>query len=264
MKVSRADLSAEIRRNCRISTIVADNLRLPNDGMVKASAHLSRTLTENYSKALPVLERFEGFQAFATVLSVDLRKSSQRAVEVGARGTYITIHTYLPTMAWIVEKCRGTVSGLRGDGLCAVFGMFNIQNGDTPTAEHRTESVADARDCATTMVEAVEEMIGPHLLEFNIGSKSRDKRMQVGVGIDLGKVVITTIGSEKSQETTAYGPPVNNACKLHDGNSEIRLTSGARDSFPTSKNGKANLVPRSSTSGMRYYLLSIPEYSTIE
>jgi len=58
------------------------------------------------------------------------------------------------------------------------------------------------------------------------------------VGVAVGEIVVTRIGLTNANEVTAYGPPVNQACKLSGKIIGIRLTKGAHDVYPTAKGGR--------------------------
>ena len=51
-------------------------------------------------------------------------------------------------------------------------------------------------------------------------------------------------GLESASEVTAYGPPVNNACKklASKASNEIRISKAAHRMYPTSKGGKAKFL----------------------
>jgi len=184
------------------------------------------------------LTNFYGAKAWAAILSVDLRRSSNRAVEIGARGTYLTMHTYLPIMAELVGKAEGVIVGLRGDGLFAAFGFTELDGSEPQvTSEVAGQAVQNASRCGKAMIEAVQEIINPILAENGIhGQKTRD--LAIGVGIDVGDIVVTRIGLESASETTAYGASVNRACKFADGHNIIRVSHAAHEMYPTGKNGR--------------------------
>ncbi len=183
-----------------------------------------------------VLKHGSGLAAHAVILCVDLRGSSHRAVRIGAEDTYLTMHTYLPTMGHLVELADGKVIGLRGDGLFAGFGITEV-DGDKQvfTQEIAAKATRNALKCGKGMIEAITDAINPVLEEDRI-----EGGLCIGVGIDVGKVVITRIGWESASEVTAYGPVINNTCKklvAHASNS-IHVSSGFRNIFPTAKGGR--------------------------
>lgn len=175
-----------------------------------------------------------GMSAWAIILSVDMRGSSNRAIKIGAKGTYLTMHTYLPTMAELVARSDGKIVGLRGDGLFAAFGTTKlIGTGREVTPEASAKAIRSAVDCAHAMHDAVDEIINPLLASEDI-----DRNVQIGIGIDVGDTVVTRIGLRNANEVTAYGPPVNNACKLTSKTYETIMSPSAKAIYPKSKGGR--------------------------
>lgn len=169
-----------------------------------------------------------GVDAWAALLFVDLRNSSKRAEAYGAKATYLTMHTYLPTMAYLVGEAGGHIVGYRGDGLFAAFGIDDY--GSNPPELDHCEEVRKAIRCAKAMVESVDDAINPVLIEAGIPGG-----LLIGVGIDASKVVITRIGLREAYEVTAYGTAVNKAAKESDrGNGEVMISIRAKNMLGTS------------------------------
>jgi class 3 adenylate cyclase len=175
-----------------------------------------------------------GMSAWAVVLSVDMRGSSSRAIRVGAKDTYLTMHTYLPTMAELVGRADGLIVGLRGDGLFASFGLTKTGKNEKPvTSEVAESAVSSATRCGKAMQEAISDIINPLLDGHDI-----DGDLEIGVGIDVGDIVVTRIGLRDANEVTAYGAPVNTACKMAEKTNDILMTNAAHDMYPTTKGGR--------------------------
>lgn len=150
-----------------------------------------------------------GMSAWAAILSVDLVGSSNRAVKLGAKKTYVTMHTYMPVMAELASK-HGYVVGLRGDGLFAAYGLTKLTGtGMEVTPEVADKAVGDAAKTGKAMIEAADEIVSRVLEEKDIEGK-----IVVRIGIDVGPIVVTRIGIDSAQEVTTYGPAVNAACKM--------------------------------------------------
>lgn len=146
------------------------------------------------------------------------------------------MHTYLPTMAHLVEKAEGKVVGLRGDGLFAAFGVTELTGTGTEVPGKEAGNAAqNAVRCGKAMIEAVKDAINPTLHEGGINGD-----LAIGVGVDVGNVVITRIGWETASEVTAYGPPVNRACKKLAAkvNNAVRISKGVKNIYPSGKAGK--------------------------
>ncbi len=176
-----------------------------------------------------------GKLAWAAMLCVDLRGSSQRAIAVGAKSTYLTMHTYLPTMIHVSSHFAGEVVGLRGDGIIVALGLKEVEKPLNNEIEpnHGSEAVRNAVKCGKAMIESI-EIVNSILKDADIRAG-----LEVGVGIDTGEVVVTRIGHLTATELTAYGPCVNKCCKLSNESSKICLTYSARDTYPQGKGGTA-------------------------
>jgi adenylate cyclase len=174
-----------------------------------------------------------GFAGWAAVLSVDLRGSSARANRIGARDTFITMQTYLPSMAFIVGKAGGMIVGLRGDGLFAAFGFK--ENPGKPGREAQGAAVQQAASCGMAMIQTVDSCIDRALAGGRIESNLR-----IGVGIDAGEIVVTRIGWEDAQEVTTYGECVNTACKMK-ADHGIAVSQHAWDLYPKSDTGRISV-----------------------
>jgi class 3 adenylate cyclase len=172
-----------------------------------------------------------GKEVWAAILYTDLRNSSNRALEVGPRGTYLSMHCLLGGLAYLVQKAGGCVSNFRGDGLFGLFGLDNTGNNPTGLDEGRV--VQKATTCGIAMIEMIDEVINPLLAANGIRGDLR-----IGVGIDHGRIVVTKIGLIDANEITPYGPPVNHAAKFCGGNCEIYVSQRARDIYPPGKRGQ--------------------------
>jgi class 3 adenylate cyclase len=169
-----------------------------------------------------------GVDAWAAILFVDLRSSSWRAEVHGAKATYLAMHTYLPTMSYLVGRADGYIVGYRGDGLIAAFGLDSL--GKNPPDLDYGREVQNAIRCAKGMIEAMDDAVNPVLREGGVPAG-----MEIGVGIDAAKVVITNIGLREAFEVTAYGTAVNKAAKLSDcGNAEVIVAHRAKRLLPPS------------------------------
>jgi class 3 adenylate cyclase len=183
-----------------------------------------------------VLRHSKGLSAWAVVLAVDLRRSTFLAMKCGAERMFVLMHTYIPTMAYLVEEAGGKTIGLRGDGLFAGFGITELTgSGNEVTQQVAADALCNSVSSGKAMIECVQELITPLMKEEGI-----DETLRIGIGIEVGDVVITRIGLESASEVTAYGPAVNRACKLlaNKGQNEIYMSNTAYDMFPSSKEGR--------------------------
>ncbi len=185
------------------------------------------------------LAPFDGMRAWGAMLAFDMRGSTKRAMKIGARGTFITMHCYLPTMLAVVKAAGGKVVGLRGDGAIAVFGHVVLED-DSPavTPKQAAKAVSAACDCGAAMVATIDQAVNPALEETKVQAG-----LTMSVGIDVGEFIATNVGLERAFEHTAYGNCVNIACKRSGlGSNNVVLTNDARRMFPTSATGRTKLL----------------------
>lgn len=235
--IAKWDEIQRLATECFQQADVAAHAMQLNEARERYSVKASTQMMQDLPRFVD-LPNFYGAKAWAAILSVDLRRSSNRAVEIGARRTYLTMHTYLPVMAELVGKADGVVIGLRGDGLFAAFGFTEL-NGlvQQVTPAVAGQAIQNASQCGKAMIEAVADIINPLLAENDVHGPQTGE-MAIGVGIDVGDIVVTRIGMESASETTAYGAAVNRACKFADGRNVIRVSHTAHSMYPTSKSGR--------------------------
>jgi class 3 adenylate cyclase len=178
-------------------------------------------------RALPV---GYGVQVWAAILFVDLRSSSRLADLHGPKITYLTMHTFLPTVARLVVECGGRLVGFRGDGLFGAFGVDD--DGKNPDGMNEGKEVRKAVRCGKAMLEATEEVVARILKDNGL-----PQDLRIGVGIAAGKVVVTSIGLREAFEVTAYGSAVNHAAHLSGRNGDVMITANARRIYPKGKGG---------------------------
>ena len=176
-------------------------------------------------------------KAWAAILFMDMRDSTARAQRVGPRATFIAMHTLLPAMALLVSDGGGYIVGFRGDGL---FGAFGIdEHAANPAGMSKGEAVKKAAVCGQAMVEAVTGVVNPLLERFKLAADIR-----IGIGVDVGEIVITRIGLEGAHEVSAYGNAVNMASKLCGlANNTIVISPASDTLYPTGPNGKVSTTP---------------------
>ena len=177
-----------------------------------------------------------GKSAWGVMLCVDIRGSTNREVDIGPKQTYLTVHTYLPTMIHLVSNWDGQVTGLRGDGLIAAIGLHLNETdcGNEITSEQATQAVSNAVACGKAMLETI-EIVNSVLTDGGVRGG-----LQVGVGIDVSDIVVTRIGLLSDTELTAYGPSVSKCCKYNGERNQICMSLAAREMYPEKKVGKTS------------------------
>lgn len=214
------------------------------------TANFSESIKEgaaHYAKSLGFLDTaseedippFMGFQAYCSILSFDLRGSSNRAIRIGPRSTFITMHTYMNTMLALVKRADGMIVGLRGDGAIAAFELQKMQDSFTQVDQDViVDSVRTACKCGDAMINTLKKVVNPVLANGDIQAN-----LKMGVGIDIGHIVATNIGFGNAREITGYGKCINTACKISDGVNEVYLTEQAHLAFPKKPGGPTRFRP---------------------
>src|SRR5262249_3350816 len=127
---------------------------------------------------------------------------------------FTTLQCFLPLMTSIVADVpNSAVIGLRGDGLIAAFGFGETQ---------WRPIVTTAYEAGMVMIETTQRILNPVLAEEGIPIV-----LKVGIGIDVGTVLVTKIGFGTFSEVTAYGPAVNTAAKNSKGVNRLWLSADA-------------------------------------
>jgi adenylate cyclase len=103
-------------------------------------------------------------------------------------------HTRMTTQ---IFASAGTVDKYIGDGIVAVFGV--------PSAS--ADDAANAVSCAEMMLHALDR--------WNDERETKgEARLDIGIGVNYGPVVLGDVGSEHSMSFTAIGDTVNTAARL--------------------------------------------------
>lgn len=131
------------------------------------------------------------------VLFSDIRGFTARS-ETQPPETIVTVlNRYFEEMAGAVHEHGGTVDKFIGDGLMAFFGA------PKPLAEPGRVAFA-----------AAQEMLG-RLVDLNAGlAREGSERIDIGIGLHVGEVIVGHVGSRTRHEYTAIGDTVNVASRL--------------------------------------------------
>lgn len=239
MRLSEADVRAFAQARFDEAASASEVIRFSNraGGTLLAEDYMAKSARSLHDMPeFKDIESSHGKAAWAVMLCVDIRGSTNREIEIGPKNTYLTVHTYLPTMIHLVSKWDGQVTGLRGDGLIAAIGLHTrtTDRSDEITKEYGTNAISNAVMCGKAMIESV-EIINAVLKEGGV----RDG-LQIGVGVDFSNIVVTRIGLLSDTELTAYGPSVSKCCKISGERNQICLSLAAKDWYPHAKGGKTS------------------------
>src|SRR6185437_8401239 len=136
-----------------------------------------------------------GERRSVTILFGDIRGYTSLAEESAPHEAMAILNTYLARIISAVYDFGGTVNQVLGDWVMALFGAPI----DTP--EHAQHAVAAAL--------AIQQAVG----EVEIEDYPR-VRLQMGIGINSGYVVVGHIGSDQRMDYTAVGDAVNLAARF--------------------------------------------------
>ncbi|MEK0338102.1 MAG: adenylate/guanylate cyclase domain-containing protein [Nitrosopumilus sp.] len=170
-------------------------------------------------KPISSLEGFEHIEDFgefeeikqSVALFIDIRKSTERFKIIGPYKSYVTIETFLPTMAQLVAFFGGTIVQFTGDGIFALF-----FKGYQPYTR--------ACYCAGYMMIAVYDIINVFFKNFLEGIIIDIPQIECGIGLDIGDCFVLKTGSDRFPVITPYGNCINNAAHLSNGKGEAILS----------------------------------------
>ncbi len=131
----------------------------------------------------------------ATILFTDIIGFTRLAEQMPPREINMILNQYFSRMTDIIFKYDGTLDKFIGDGLMAVFGAPMEKEGDSErailAAQEMRRALAEMRNQA-----------------------GEERKINIRIGINTGRVVAGNIGSHKRMEYTVIGDPVNIASRL--------------------------------------------------
>ena len=125
-----------------------------------------------------------------TVLFADIRSFTSLAEKVSAKDVFDFLNQFYSEMNLIIDKHNGIIDKYIGDALLAIF----------------PNRVEDGINCAIEMQLVVQQRF------FKINN--HDKKIEIGIGIHYGEVLLGVLGSEKLMQTTVISDVVNTASRL--------------------------------------------------
>ena len=127
-----------------------------------------------------------------TILMSDLRGFSAVSERLSPEKVVAFLNIYLGAMTEVITKYNGTIDEFIGDAILVIFGAPNQREDDA----QRAVACAVAMQLAMDSVNAQIEKLGIHKLEM-------------GIGINTGEVVVGNIGSQKRAKYGVVGSQVN-------------------------------------------------------
>ena len=173
-----------------------DRLRLAAE---RARNNLSRYFSPNIVELLAAQDEplGAGRRETVAVLFADIVAFTRMAEDMPPENVLALLREFHTRMTAEIFASGGTVDQYMGDGMIAVFGA--------PAAS--PNDAANALNCAERMLEALER--------WNREREGKgEARIDIGIGVNHGPVVLGDVGSEHSMSFTAIGDTVNTAARL--------------------------------------------------
>lgn len=172
--------------------------KIENDARTRAQFErlLSPSVVEQVMSGKVKLEK-GGELREITIMFADIRGFTAMAHRSDATHVVAMLNRYFEMVVDVVFKYGGTVDKYIGDEIMVIFGA-PVDMGD---------AADKAVSCALEMQSA--------LAQFNIDrERFGDDKIQIGIGINSGEVVVGSIGSSLTMQYTCIGDAVNVASRL--------------------------------------------------
>ena len=165
----------------------------------RARNNLSRYFSPNIVELLASQDEplGAGRRETVAVLFADIVAFTQMAEAMAPEDVLAMLREFHARMTAQIFASGGTVDQYMGDGIIAVFGATASSPNDA----------ASALNCAEMMLETLER--------WNLEREGKgDARIDIGIGLNYGPVVLGDVGSEYGMSFTAIGDTVNTAARL--------------------------------------------------
>ena len=165
----------------------------------RARNNLSRYFSPNIVELLAAQDEplGAGRRETVAVLFADIVAFTRMAELMDPVEVLALLREFHTRMTAQIFASGGTVDQYMGDGIVAVFGATTATPDDAASALH----------CAEVMLETLER--------WNQEREEKgDARLDIGIGLNYGPVVLGDVGSEHGMSFTAIGDTVNTAARL--------------------------------------------------
>lgn len=138
-----------------------------------------------------------GEEREVTILFCDIRSFTTHAENMPPRKTLAFLNIYLTTMASIIDRHGGVVDKFIGDAIMALFGA------PVSSEDHADRALAAALEMVAELAPLNKTLAAQNM-----------PNLDIGIGINTGKVVVGNMGSQDRLNYTAIGDEVNIASRL--------------------------------------------------
>jgi class 3 adenylate cyclase len=156
-----------------------------------ASDYVLETLLES-----PEGSELAGAEREVTIVFADIRSFTRLSEGMKARDVVSLLREIFQLVSDHLLARRGTIDKFMGDSVMAYFGA------PMPNPDHAVDAVSAAIDIERAIAARNQQLDG------------NGHRVEIGIGIHTGNVVVGTIGSDRRTDFTAVGDAVNVAHRL--------------------------------------------------
>ena len=162
-----------------------------------------------HKKSIKELEAGEHIELRMPLLSMDIRSFTHTSEQLSTQGVFNFLNSYFALIVPIVQEHNGIILRYLGDGFFVLF----------------PDGVACAVDCAVKMQNALKEQ---DIIE-------NEKKFNAGIGIDLGNLLLATVGNKSRMESIIISNVYKNAENMQEMtkkyNSSIIISSNVFDAL---------------------------------
>ena len=191
---SRDEVGVLTRAFNQMSESMSQKRRIEGAFRRYVSDHVLRQVTDTSEEIA-----FEGEQREVTVIFIDIRKFTRLTASIGPQRLVSFLNESFDLITGRLLEHGATVDKYIGDAILAYIGA------PIETFDHAERAVAAAIAVQRSVAERNAKHEASHL-PF--------ERLEVGIGIHTGTVVVGNIGSELKMDYTVIGDPVNVANRL--------------------------------------------------
>jgi len=202
------DVEACISPRNEKETLLADRLgfgpiiRLACQTYVKSDVRVRRLVLDNSDIELTKLSKTPGsvttvgVEKSVTILFADIRNFTAFSEKQLPYDVIHLLNRYFHKMREIIERNHGYINNYMGDGLLALFGVYDPLSA--------TEYGVSA---GLEMLQAMDDL-QPYI------EQTYNQKLQMGVGVHCGEVVIGSIGNSDREKRMVIGDAVNVASRI--------------------------------------------------
>ena len=148
----------------------------------------------------PEEDALSGMEREISILFCDIRGFTHLSEGMKARDVVALLHEIFQLVSDRILENGGTIDKFIGDSVMAYFGAPMQQS------DHATRAVSASVDILAALAE--------RNATLGSGEGPEDRRVELGIGIHAGNVVVGNIGSDRRTDYTAVGDAVNVAHRL--------------------------------------------------